>query len=58
MCGQLQEIDLYDCQGITDIGVSALGHGCGQLQEIDLSGCQGVTDIGVSALQVGCTVLI
>ena len=50
----LKSIDLHDCEGITDICVSALGDGCGQLQEINLSGCEGITDIGVSALGHGC----
>ena len=50
----LESIDLHDCEGITDICVSALGHGCSQLKTINLSGCQGITDIGVSALGRGC----
>ena len=35
-CGQLQSIDLGDCEKDTDAGISALGAGCGQLQSIDL----------------------
>ena len=50
----LESIDLSGCRGITDVGVSALGHGCGQLQAINLSGCNRVTNIGVSALGHGC----
>ena len=41
----LESIDLSGCESITDIGVSALGHGCGQLQMINLHGCWGVTDM-------------
>ena len=33
---------------ITDIGVSALGHGCGQLESIDFEFCYKITDIDVS----------
>jgi hypothetical protein len=40
-------IDISQCYGITDIGVSALGHGCGHLQTINLSDCRGITDIGL-----------
>jgi F-box and leucine-rich repeat protein 2/20 len=40
------------CEGITDIGVSPLGHACCQLQSIDLCGCHGLTDVGLSALYV------
>ena len=50
----LQSIDLHNCKGITDMGLSALGHGCGQLQTIDLSQCQCITDMGLSALGHGC----
>ena len=32
----LKSVDLSQCQGITDIGVSALGDGCGQLHTINL----------------------
>jgi hypothetical protein len=47
-------INLSGCQGITDIGLSALGAGCRMLQVIDLGGCQGITEIGLSALARGC----
>ena len=33
-------IDLSGCGGITDVGVSAVGHGCPLLQEINLSHCR------------------
>ena len=39
---------------MTDVGVSALGHGCGRLQVINLRDCNLVTDVGVSALGHGC----
>ena len=44
----LKSIDLNHCVRITDIGVSALGHGCGQMESIDLNHCVRITDIGVS----------
>ena len=50
----LLSMNLSGCQGITDMGVSALGDGCSQLHTIDLSGCRGITDMGVSALGAGC----
>jgi hypothetical protein len=50
----LQSIDLYGCWGITDMVISALGHGCGQLHTVILSYCQGITEFGVSALSHGC----
>ena len=49
-CKNLQTISLRDCQGITDIGLSALVHGCNRLKTINLSRCKGITDIGLSAL--------
>ena len=50
----LLSINLSGCQGITDMGISALGRGCGQLHTINLSGCDDITDMGVSALADGC----
>ena len=50
----LLSINLSECQGITDIGLSALGRGCGQLKTIDLFFCLGFTDVGISALVAGC----
>jgi hypothetical protein len=50
----IRTLHLGGCEGITDIGVSALCHGCGQLQTIYLSGCEGISDKGVSALGHGC----
>jgi hypothetical protein len=35
-CKYLQSIDLSNCDGITDITVSAIGHGCDQLQSISV----------------------
>jgi Leucine Rich repeat len=43
----LLSLNLSGCQGITDIGISALADGCGHLHTINLSGCQGITDMGV-----------
>jgi hypothetical protein len=43
----LLSIDLTRCRGITDMALSALGHGCGQLQTMNISACFGVTDIGL-----------
>jgi hypothetical protein len=34
-----KSIDLNHCEDVTDIGVSALGHGCGQLESINLNRC-------------------
>ena len=45
-CGQLQSINLSDCDKLTDAGISALGAGCGQLQSIYLADCYQVTDAG------------
>ena len=53
----LQTIDLSSCEGITDIGISALCHGCDQLLTIHLSRCQGITDTGLLALGYGCSKL-
>ena len=50
----LLSINLSKCQGITDIGLSALGRGCGQLHTINLSGCGSITDVGLSALTERC----
>ena len=50
-------VDLSGCTDITDIGLSALGHGCSQLQMINLRCCYGITDIGISALGRGCSQL-
>ena len=36
---------------MTNVSISALGHGCGQLQSI---GCDKVTYVGVAALGHGC----
>ena len=50
----LTSIDLSNCDGISDIGVSAIAEGCHQLTSIDLSNCDGISDIGVSAIAEGC----
>ena len=49
-CGQLQSINLFCCNNVTDAGVLALVAGCGQLRNIDLHDCYRVTDECVSAL--------
>ena len=53
-CQGVSREHLSECDKLTDIGASALGHGCGKLQSIDLGGCRKVTDVGVSALGHGC----
>ena len=50
-CGQLQSINLGDCDQVTDAGISALGAGCGQLRSINLAGCSKVTDAGISVVR-------
>ena len=54
----LRRIRLSNCEGITDIGLSALGDNCCLLKELNISSCKNITDIGVSALGVGCPLLI
>jgi hypothetical protein len=57
-CGPLQMISLANCDGITDISISALGHRRGHLHMVDVRGCEGITSIGISALRVRCSVLL
>jgi Leucine Rich repeat len=50
----LESIDLSQCDGFTDFGLSALAHRCVQLEKINLSQCDGIADIGLSALGNAC----
>ena len=50
----LTSIDLSNCDGISDIGVSAIAEGCHQLTWINLSCCRSISDTGVSAIAEGC----
>ena len=49
---QVTSIDLHDCQGISDVGVSAIAQGCPLLTSIYLGGCHHISDIGVSAMSI------
>jgi EIN3-binding F-box protein len=51
--GQLMEISLQFCLGITDDGVIALSQLCRQLQDIDLKSCR-ITDQSVRAIASNC----
>ena len=51
---QVTSIDLHNCQGISDVGVSAIAQGCPLLTSIDLFGCHHISDVGVSAIAQGC----
>ena len=52
--GQLREIGLQWCAGITDDGVVALSSLCPKLQVIDLKSCS-ISDVSVRAVSKNCT---
>lgn len=52
--GQLREIGLQWCAGITDEGVVALSSLCSKLQVIDLKSCS-ISDVSVRAVSKNCT---
>ena len=54
---QVTSIALYDCQSLSDIGVSAIAQGCPLLTSIDLTDCRSISDVGVSAIAQGCPLL-
>ena len=54
---QVTSIDLYNCQSISDIGVSAIEQGCPLLTSIGLDNCHLISDVGVSAIAEGCPLL-
>ena len=47
---QVTSIVLYDCQRLSNIGVSAIAQGCPLLTSINLGYCTSISDIGVSAI--------
>ncbi|XP_042431961.1 F-box protein At5g51370-like [Zingiber officinale] len=47
---------LYRGPGVTDIGLTILGHGCKRLVKLELSGCEGSYD-GISAIGRCCLML-
>ena len=55
---QVTSIDLYNCESISDVGVSAIAQGCPLLTRICLHGCRLISDMGVSAIAQGCPLLI
>ena len=54
---QVASIDLYKCESISDVGVSAIAQGCPLLTSIGLINCGGISDVGVSAIARGCPLL-
>ena len=51
---KLQQLNLWDCESVTDSGIAAIGAGCPGLQQLNLWGCELVTDSGVAAIATGC----
>ena len=57
-CPLRSNIESYDCEEITEIGISALGGSCHLLSSIDLSCCSKSTDIGTLAHAVTSLTLV
>ena len=51
---QIQNVDLKQCDWITDIGLHALAIGCPELRTINLRDCSKITTEGLAALLLGC----
>ena len=52
-CKSMSEINLAECEKVTDKGVIALAENCKSLSMINLAQCQ-VTDMGIIALAENC----
>ncbi|MCO5610776.1 hypothetical protein L7F22_065017 [Adiantum nelumboides] len=55
ICHDMQYHAMDDMEGVTDVGLEALGAGTSTLRWIDLTDCGRVTDKGVEALVRGCS---
>nr|GMD92406.1 F-box protein [Ipomoea batatas] len=54
-CGKnLKELDLADCEKLTDYSMKVIGDGCANLLSLNISNLQRLTDVGIQFLANGC----
>ncbi|VFQ97766.1 unnamed protein product [Cuscuta campestris] len=54
-CGQnLKELDLADCENLTDCSLKAIGGACADLLSLNISNLHKLTDVGLQFLANGC----
>ncbi|CAH9083197.1 unnamed protein product [Cuscuta epithymum] len=50
----LKELDLFDCDNLTDSSMKAIGDACANLRSLNISNLQKLTDRGIQFLTNGC----
>ncbi len=53
--GALEDINLHQCNNITNSGLQALAEQCNKVKNINLSECVNITDAGIKGLSEGCS---
>ena len=47
-------LTLWNCEQVTDVGITKIGEGCPNLQSLTLYNCEQVTDVGITKIAEGC----
>ncbi|MCF7799526.1 F-box-like domain-containing protein [Candidatus Babeliales bacterium] len=53
-CRNLRELNLENCQKITDNGLSHIAQGCNLLKKLNLYGCKKISDLGLALIAQRC----
>ncbi|XP_027107856.2 F-box/LRR-repeat protein 3 isoform X1 [Coffea arabica] len=53
--GNLRDLRLDKCLGVTDVGLAKIAVGCGRLEKLSLKWCLEITDIGIDLLSKKCS---
>lgn len=53
--GNLRDLSLGKCLGVTDVGLAKIAVGCGRLEKLSLKWCLEITDLGIDLLSKKCS---
>lgn len=55
-CHNIEQLDLSECNKITDISVESISRHCSKLASINLESCSNITDNSLKYISDGCPV--